>query len=834
MDPNTGGHAEFDELGDGTGKRPESAASEPAPSGQEDGTVSLPRAQRPPRDALAAPEASTGGGTAAKVAEVVAGDCLLTVNPVDGSEIAALPPDRLPGPVRRSLEDRAARQDAARPPRPPGPDLPALSLLEREEERERLARLLSRGRSVRLTGPSGVGRSVLLDAVAAACAGLAPDGVVRLSGYRRTPGDLLQELFTSVYDAEDQRPDRPRLLESLSKVGAIVVVDDLEFGGTPLEEVLAAAPECAFLLSVTPDVPAPSGDSLVEEIFLPGLTRVACLELLEQAVERPLLEDEEAWAADLWFESEGLPLRFVQAGALLRQRDALGVEAMEGDDPVWDMRDEEDAPVDAPFDTIGSPVPGANVPLPSLGESAAPAELLASRLSDAGRDALRFAVALGGEVPHQAHLPALVGDTHGDAALGELVAAGLAVPVAGHYRLATGVRKQLADGPFGDDAASQAHAAAQHYAWWVGHPSVTPERVAAEAEAIIAAMAACRDGGHTSTAVLLARTAAPVFAAALHWSAWERALRIGQEAARQAGEVAEEAYFHHELGILAVCTGNLDRARTELEASIGLRGALADRQGSTVGRRALALIADRSRLTASTVTPVAVEEVVGGTDASAFPADRVTTVISKRLTVPVPLAGARRAVLTGPRRNLAAAGAGVLLAAVLGTIVTLGATTGHDANRNTPLNVKPGESADPGPGGNGLPAAGASTPGETRRPSPTTSGTSTGAVVSPSGTASGTVTPTGGGSTPTDPGKTTPAKPGTPTRPTTPTPTPTKSPSPSPSSSSPSPSATDTTSSSTSPNPPPAGTSNSASAPVQSSSGPGTPSEADSASGAVV
>src|SRR5205807_617401 len=88
---------------------------------------------------------------------------------------------------------------------------------------------------------------------------------------------------------------------------------------------------------------------------------------------------------------------------------------------------------------------------------------------------------------------------------------------------------------------------------------------------------------------------APAFAAALNWSAWERALRTGQEAARMTGEVGEEAYFHHELGVLALCTGNLERARTELEASIGMRGALADRKGTIVGRRTLALVTDRSR-----------------------------------------------------------------------------------------------------------------------------------------------------------------------------------------------------------------------------------------------
>ncbi len=58
--------------------------------------------------------------------------------------------------------------------------------------------------------------------------------------------------------------------------------------------------------------------------------------------------------------------------------------------------------------------------------------------------------------------------------------------------------------------------------------------------------------------------------------------------------MAEEAYFHHELGVLAICAGNLERARAELEASIGMRGALADKRGTVAGRRALALVADLS------------------------------------------------------------------------------------------------------------------------------------------------------------------------------------------------------------------------------------------------
>ena len=489
---------------------------------------------------------------------LVAGAYLLTVNAVEGSEIEPCPSAELPGEPRKlSPEERPSQGPAATLTGGTPAGVFAIPMLEREEERELLARQLARGRSVRLTGPSGAGRTTLLNAVAEDVAGLAPDGVVRLSGYHRTPEDLLQELFSAVHDAPRHRPSVAEIREALHDVGAVVIIDDLAFGGAALDRLLDATPECAFLLAATPDVAAPSADAHVEEVPLSGLSRTGCLELLELAVRRPLTNEETDAAGDLWFgsegSSEGLPLRFVQAGALLRH-DTAEVLSSCADDGV--------------------------------------SALVAGQLSDEAREALRFALSLGGELPHHTRMPALTGDPQAGDAVAELAGAGLVTPAGARFRLAAGVSEELNAAGYADGTDNRALSAAHHYSWWTGHHSAGAERVGAEADAVLAAVHGAHRGGHASAAVLLARTAAPVLAGTLRWSVWERMLRAGQEAARTSGEVAQEAYFHHELGVLALCGGQLQRAHAELDASIALRGALADQQGTVAGRRALALVTD--------------------------------------------------------------------------------------------------------------------------------------------------------------------------------------------------------------------------------------------------
>ena len=731
MNPLTLGEGDGDSSADRSAfdtESPTLARISPSESASNDSSAHLPVRHRGTSSTevvrvAPAPVEPVHGETAAdgsgRAGTVVTGDLLLAVNAPDGSTATECPPGQRPQVV----------------PVPADPTVrPRVTsgLLERDALCERLRGLMLQGRSVRLVGPRGSGRSAILDAVATACSGLAPAGVVRLTGYARTSGDLLQDLFSATHQAPGYRPGRALLPELLRELCAIVVVDDVEFSGEALEELLAVAPESSFLITSTNTVATPLGANSpsggrLEDTRLPGLSRQSSLALLARLAGRSLDETERAWAVDLWFESEGLPLRFVQAAALLRHRESA-IEAMAAGlpGPEWSGPAAlEAAPSSsgAELVPVREPAPGGfeaylrqhgkdeevslpdPVPLPSVAESAAPAVRISRGLSAGAQRTLRLATALGGECPSAPHLPALIDVGHGEEALEELVAAGLATPVGDrHHRLVGGVAPLLAqEWPTGDAARD----AAQHFAWWTGHASVTEEQIAAEAEVLLAVMHADREQGRHHQVVLLARAAAPAFALALRWGAWERALRFGLESARATAAVAEEAWFHHELGVLALCVGAHDRSRAELEASVALRGALGDSRGTATGRRALRQL-DRagSMLTGRTV-------VIGGRTGSSR--------AGLRRVLPFNRADDARAT----RRQIVLAAVGVLLMGVLGAAVALGFGAFKNVGAGTGMTVAPAvdtsspSAADPTSAGTGAALPVGATSSASATPSPT-------------------------------------------------------------------------------------------------------------------
>ncbi|WP_051944833.1 ATP-binding protein [Streptacidiphilus rugosus] len=648
-----------------------------------------------------------------RTGEVVVGNLLLTVNAPEGSTVQQLPPHRRPQPP----VPRPAVQ---------GPVRYALAgLIEREEQSARLRELLGQGRSVRLTGPHGSGRSAVLEAVATSCTGLLPGGVVRLNARNCSFGDLLQDLYAALGGAAGHRPDRRELPDLLAGIRAIVLVDDVDFGGEALDDLLAAAPDCAFLIAATPEAPTPAAGARIEESRIAGLSRAGSLALLAKLAGRSLDDSERAWAVDLWFESEGLPLRFVQAAALLRHRE-VAIDALAGG-----LVDPEEDPV----------------PLPSVAESAAPAERIARGMAAPARATLKLATALGGAIPTPPHLPALIDVGHGEAALEELVECGLAESVpgpslrpeagGGTHRLVEGTAELLA----AEWPETGLQDAAQHFAWWTGHASVTEAQIVAEAEVLLAVMGTDQKAGRHAQVVLLARACAPSFALTLRWGAWERALRFGLESARATAAVAEEAWFHHELGVLTFCAGAFDRSRAELEASVALRGALADARGTANGRQVLELLDQAVVLAGATA--------VGAGRVREEGLRRFAPLVVRRV---VGRHAAQEGEPPATRRQILLAAATVVLMGTLGAGVAFGVNAWNGDGTPKPAGVTvapPGAGSDPSfsSGSDGTDSASASASAGGTPSASTTAKTPTAGVTAPAGQPHDTSGPTAGSGT---------------------------------------------------------------------------------------
>ncbi|UGQ15718.1 hypothetical protein LO772_12025 [Yinghuangia sp. ASG 101] len=579
-----------------------------------------PGRERPSREAaFSAVAGPTGPGS---LVQLAVGAHLLTLGTPDGSEVVPLPVTSRPIPERTSAEARPS----GHPP------------LGRTAEIIEIRGMLSRGTSVRVGGPAGIGRSTLLRHLASGDAVGAPDGVVVLDGRRRGLADLLQQFHDACFSGEPHRPGRDTLAGLLVDVAALVVVDDLDISAAETDELLRIAPECVFLVAAKASPRNPDGsaaeaaaraDSPFHEITLGGLSQDAAFALLARAADRELDDEELAWAAALWFEADGHPGRFVQAGALLaRLGTATLRDAKRGGGSAYDLVAEQ----------FGSSQPE----LPSPGEPRLFVPRLVPLLSPSAQQVLRLGAALEGLVPDPAHLPALTGATDADDAATELVAAGLAVAEGGRYRLAAGVIDEAAGlmrGP-----SSWTVAAMQHFTWWVSHPTVSAAQVADEADVILACLREVERLGKPSSVRVLARAAAPAFASALRFEAWRTCLELGGAACASSGASTEQAWFRHELAVLSLCEGDPDQAREEATAASRLRDA-SDKRGLAADRRVLLLAGERPRTVAGAVTDVAA--------------------VSRRRAVSASMAG-KRGVMT--------LGAAAVLVVTLGVVIGLGST----------------------------------------------------------------------------------------------------------------------------------------------------------------
>ncbi|HEX4089727.1 MAG TPA: PASTA domain-containing protein [Trebonia sp.] len=457
------------------------------------------------------------------------------------------------------IDDHGARLERAGG----GPDAPALLTLRpaefprapqlrgRARESADALSALADGRPLEFHASCGYGKTTLLTWIAAVAGGrgIAPRCLFLAMDSDRVD-DLLHQLVARLFSsARPVKLTPDQCAQVLGPVHAVVAIDDVSAGPEQVGYLLDVLRNGRVVIAAG----RPALDRRGTSQNLAGLADEAALALIADGLARPLAGAELAAARRLVAAVKGQPLHLRQAAALVREGGhslpALAGQA-ERDPEILDR-------------------------------------LSINALAEGQRRALVvLALAAGAMVTPDVA-----------AAIGGLV--GLGASLESLHRRGLAERR---DDRFGLPVCKTASyralllkdfslAAAAHglVALAAGGPSAADSQSAADAALSIVDFAA--EQGDWPTVARLARAAEAALFISGRWQAWQHALTRGLAAANATGDAGAEAFFLHQLGSLACCLDDLDRARRLLENALALRHRRGDHDGADLTRHNLQLLA---------------------------------------------------------------------------------------------------------------------------------------------------------------------------------------------------------------------------------------------------
>ncbi|MFC0542272.1 hypothetical protein [Kutzneria chonburiensis] len=439
---------------------------------------------------------------------------------------------------------------------------PVISLLPRrparpvgrEQELAAVREAVAADRLVQVYGPPGAGKSTLLRHAAGE---LNLPATVFLPAAGRTPGDVLQDVFEACYETAGYRPSPVELRRLLSGVDICLLLDDLDLADTERDEFLDAVPDAAVVFTCQQRSLRSDGRSLP----LGGLAWAPTLELLTAALNRPLDESEQLAAAQLWQVAEGSPLLLLRAAAAVR--------------PGPDGRP-----------TLPRAAELSELLARSFGYLSAPARAMVSVLAIADAPLLPDVLSWLADAP--------------TTAIDELAARGLVITT-DVITLAPGVTAALpADLVPGLPVVG-----------WVAErlgaalPRFSPVQLAQHAALLSGVVDALARHGRPDLGARLAKSAAPIAACSGRLGAWQHILDRGKAAAELAGDRSALAYFTHEVGILALITGQVAAAAAAIATAITVWQQLGQNAQATLAQHTHALVPGHATPAAQPAAPQA-------------------------------------------------------------------------------------------------------------------------------------------------------------------------------------------------------------------------------------
>ena len=240
--------------------------------------------------------------------QVAVGNHIVQIGSVTGGKVVFVDPQTLPKPKPRPTPVllRGRRPEF---------------FTNRETPLEMLQHTATKGGVAKVTGPAGMGKSLLLrNAAWQSWADVFSDGVVLENCSGLGPNDVIQRLYDAFYDTFSTselayRPTENEIRNALATKRALIVLDEVDWRVEQLDKVLDVIPNCAVFVGCDN-----AGSGTYQTIALQGLGRDHCIALFEHVMERPLNPSETSQANELFQSLEGHPLRLSQAAVGLRNR----------------------------------------------------------------------------------------------------------------------------------------------------------------------------------------------------------------------------------------------------------------------------------------------------------------------------------------------------------------------------------------------------------------------------------------------------------------------------------------------------------------------------------